>query len=454
MKQPPRPNVILINCDDLGYGDLGCYGSSRNSTQNLDRLAHAGTRFTDFYMASPVCSPSRGAMLTGCYPPRIGFDLFGNKHVLFPGDPFGLADTEQTFASLLRDAGYATALVGKWHCGDQPPFLPTRHGFDHYFGLPYSNDMGRQIGERSHMPPLPLIENDTVVEQQPDMSALTERYVAEARRFITANRDQPFLLYFAHMYVHLPLIVPERFLKRSDNGRYGAAVAVIDWAMGVLMQTLEKLGLADNTLILFTSDNGSRVNNEGGSNGPLRGAKGSTEDGGMRLPLIAHWPGHVPANRTCNTLCSSIDLLPTLVNLAGAESPSLPIDGVDLTPTLLGDDDHTPREHFAYFRQNQLQAVRNQRYKLCLARGKAFENEPLCELYDLHEDIGETRDIAEQHPDVVQRLKQVADQYNAELGPEGSARRPSGKVDNPQPLTVYDADYPYFAAEYDLGDAG
>ncbi|MEM6391468.1 MAG: sulfatase [Planctomycetota bacterium] len=446
--------MILINCDDLGYGDLGCYGSTRNHTPHLDRLAEQGTRFTDFYMASPVCSPSRGAMLTGCYPPRIGFDRFGKNHVLFPGHPFGLATTEQTFAALLRDAGYATALIGKWHCGDQPAFLPTEHGFDRYFGLPYSNDMGRQAGPRAHMPPLPLMDNDTVAEQQPDMSALTERYIAEARRFITTNRDKPFLLYLAHLYVHLPLIVPERFLKRSENGRYGAAVAVIDWAMGALLHTLETLGLDDNTLILFTSDNGSRVKGEGGSNGPLRGTKTETYDGGMRLPLIARWPGQVPAGRTCNTLCSAIDFLPTFASLAGAASPDLPIDGVDLTPTLLGDDDHTPREHFVYFRQDQLQAVRDARYKLRLAHGQAFENPDVCELYDLHEDIGETRDIADQHPDVVQRLQRVADQYIAELGPDGSARRPKGCVDDPQPLTTYDENYPYFAAEYDLGDAG
>lgn len=448
-----RPNILLINCDDLGYGDLGCYDSAVNHTPHLDHLAEEGTRFTDFYMASPVCSPSRGAMLTGCYPPRIGFDRFGQMQVLFPGHDLGLSSEEQTFAALLRDAGYATGLIGKWHCGDQPAFLPTRHGFDRYFGLPYSNDMGRQPG-RLDMPPLPLLEDETVAEQQPDMAALTERYVSEAMRFMEQHRNQPFLLYFAHLYVHRPLIVPDRFLTRSRNGRYGAAVGVIDWAMGALMQTLRDLGLEDNTLVLFTSDNGSRVGGEGGSNGPLKGTKGETYEGGMRLPLIARWPGRVPAGETCHSLCSAIDLLPTFVNLAAAQPPRRTIDGVDLTPMLLGDHHARPRETFCYFRQEQLQAIRGQRYKLRLADGPSENAKAVRELYDLKEDPGENHDVSMAHPEIIDQLEVQARSMIKRLGPNGTERRPAGRVQNARPLTVYNKQYPYFAAEYDLGDAG
>ena len=253
-----RPNVVLINCDDLGYGDLGCYGSTRNDTPVLDRMAAEGLRFTDFYMASPVCSPSRAALLTGCYPPRIGFGSFDRMPVLFPGQRFGIHDDEVTMAQVLSDAGYATKLVGKWHCGDQPEFLPTQHGFDGYFGIPYSNDMGRQRSDWDRtlpsimkemgipfvdeMPPLPLLLDDEVLEQQPDQASLTARFVEEAVRFMRANRDRPFFLYLAHIYVHLPIYVQERFAQASRNGRYGAAVASIDWAAAVLLSELEALG--------------------------------------------------------------------------------------------------------------------------------------------------------------------------------------------------------------------
>jgi len=273
-----KANIILMNCDDLGYGDLACYGSPCNSTPHLDRLAAEGMRFTDFYMASPVCSPSRGAMLTGCYPPRIGFGSFDGRGVLFPGDPIGLNPSEITIAALLRDAGYATKIVGKWHCGDQPEFLPTRHGFDSYYGLPYSNDMGRQKVD-DKWPPLPLLRDEEVMQEQPDQSGLTERYVEESLRFIREQRQRPFFLYLAHMHVHLPIYAPARFLRESRNGAYGAAVACIDWAAGVIMAELRRLGLEDNTMVIFTSDNGSRCRGEGGSNGVLRGIKTTTWEG-------------------------------------------------------------------------------------------------------------------------------------------------------------------------------
>ncbi|MCA1810294.1 MAG: sulfatase-like hydrolase/transferase, partial [Lentisphaerae bacterium] len=301
-----RPNIVLINCDDLGYGDLGCYGSTMHDTPALDRMAREGVRFTDFYMPAAVCSPSRGAMMTGCYPPRIGFGWFDNRWVLLPGHAVGLNPREITFAKLLQQAGYTTKLVGKWHCGDQPPFLPTRHGFDEYFGLPYSNDMG--MGVRANdpptRPPLPLMRNEDVVQEQPDQASLTERYVQESVEFLRANRHRPFFLYLAHMYVHTPLFVPEVFMRQSRNRRYGAAVASIDWAAGALLHELERLGLDKNTLVIFTSDNGStRLN----SNGGLRGWKGTTWEGGLRVPCIMRWPEKIPAGGECRALTTAMD---------------------------------------------------------------------------------------------------------------------------------------------------
>jgi len=459
-----RPNIILINCDDLGYGDLGCYGSTMNDTPHLDRLAAEGMRFTDFYMASPVCTPSRGGMLTGCYPPRIGFGDFDGAWVLFPGMGFGLDPQETTFARLLKQQGYATRIVGKWHCGDQPEFLPTEHGFDHYFGLPYSNDMGRQVNHGDY-PPLPLLRDAEVIQEQPDQAALTERYVEDSVRFLREHRDGPFLLYFAHMYVHLPLYTPERFSKSSRNGNYGAAVACIDWATGVLMHELERLGIADDTMVIFTSDNGSRCRDEGGSNGPLRGTKGTTWDGGQRLPFIVRWPGQVPAGSTCDRLCSAIDLLPTFAGLAGADLPQRPIDGVDIRPLLMDPLAASPRTHFLYYFKNQLNALRDERYKLVVCGtdfSGGWSNQkpmPLCELYDLRQDIGETTDIAADNPAVVERLQAVAAQARAELGDSGTGVpgrgcRPCGRVPDPRPLTSYDASHPYICAEYDLEDHG
>jgi len=251
-----QPNIVLINCDDLGYGDLGCYGSTRNQTTAIDKLATEGVRLTDFYMASPVCSPSRAAMLTGCYPPRIGFAKFGNHAVLYPGDRYGLHPEELTTAKVLKDGGYRTRLVGKWHCGDQPEFLPTRHGFDGFYGLPYSNDMGRQNPDDT-FPPLPLMHNESVIQEQPDQTSLTERYVEDCVRFIRsyAEASDPFFLYLAHFHVHVPHYTAPRFMRKSRNGAYGAAVAAIDWSVDVLMTELRRLGLDENTLVIFTSDN-------------------------------------------------------------------------------------------------------------------------------------------------------------------------------------------------------
>jgi len=451
-----QPNIILINCDDLGYGDLGCYGSQVNKTPALDKMAQEGMRFTDFYMASPVCSPSRGAMLTGCYPPRIGFGSFDGCGVLFPGQPLGLHPDETTTAQLLKDAGYATKIVGKWHCGDQKEFLPTRHGFDSYYGIPYSNDMGIQK-EDDIYPPLPLLRDEQVIQAQPDQRAITERYVEESVRFIRDQQNTPFFLYFAHMHVHLPHYPPERFVRESENGVYGAAVACIDWATAVLFHELKSLGLDDNTLVIFTSDNGSRARDEGGSNNPLRGTKGTTWEGGQRVPCIMRWPGKIPAGTVCNQLTVSMDLHPTLANAGGAQLPTdRIIDGKDIGPLMAAQANaQSPHDAFFYYKQNSIEAVRSGQWKLHLRKG----DQELQELYDLNADIGETTNRYEQHPDVIEALMAKVHACRKELGDaavgiEGENTRPIGRVENPDTLTHLDPEHPYMIAMYDLKDRG
>ena len=451
-----KPNIVLINCDDLGYGDLGCYGSPVNQTPALDRMAAEGMRFTDFYMASPVCSPSRGAMLTGCYPPRVGFGAFDGRWVLFPGQGLGLNPDEITVASLLKDQGYATQIVGKWHCGDQSEFLPTRHGFDHYYGIPYSNDMGRQHADDTY-PPLPLLRDEAVIQAQPDQRGITERYVEECVRFMRSNRETPFFLYLAHMHVHLPHYPPERFVRESKNGVYGAAVACIDWATDVLLHELKALGLDDNTLVLFTSDNGSRARDEGGSNGPLRATKGTTWEGGQRVPLIARWPGRIPAGTTCSELALSMDFYPTLANLAGAAlADDRIIDGKDIGPLLSSQDGASSgHEAFFYYKRNSIEAVRAGRWKLHVRK----DDVALCELYDLETDVGETQDVHAAHPGIVRELQARIDACARDIGDEargivGENTRPIGRVNRPDTLTHYDPEDPYMVALYDLKERG
>lgn len=452
----PKPNIILINCDDFGYGDLGCYGSTVNRTPVLDRLAGEGIRFTDFYMASPLCSPSRGAMLTGCYPPRIGFGMFDGDGVLFPGSPLGLNLNETTFAKLLQQAGYATQLVGKWHCGDQKEFLPTRHGFDSYYGLPYSNDMGRQY-EDDRYPPLPLLLNEDVIQPQPDQSGLTERYVEQCVRFIRSNANRPFFLYLAHMHVHLPIYVPDHFLRESENGRYGAAVECIDWAAGAILHELRALGLEENTLVIFTSDNGSRCQDGGGSNGVLRGTKGTTWEGGLRVPCIMRWPGRIPSGTVCGELATAMDFYPTLAGLGRAEVPADRIvDGRDILPLMLsGGEERSPHEAFFYYMGNNLEAVRDRTWKLHVRKKEA----EIRELYNLEEDPGETQNLYDLHPEVVKALSKKMDACREDLGDEalgieGRNIRPAGRVSHPDTLTHYDPEHPYIIAMYDLKDRG
>lgn len=483
-----RPNVVLINCDDLGYGDLGCYGSKLNKTPAIDRLASEGIRFDHFYMASPVCSPSRGALLTGCYPPRIGFGSFDGLPVLFPGQPIGLPPSEVSIGRLLSEAGYRTQMIGKWHCGDQPQHLPTNHGFDGYFGLPYSNDMGRQVsgdgGFDVGHPPLPLVVDDEVVEQQPDQTGLTERYVHEAVRFIREPSEQPFFLYLAHLYVHLPIYVQERFAAQSSNGAYGAAVEAIDWTTAVLMHELDRLGLADDTIVIFTSDNGSLADGGGGSNLPLRGVKGTTWEGGLRVPCIVRWPGRVAAGRVSTELTTAMDLFPTLAANCGATVPTdRTIDGRDVSDLWFDETATSPHEAFFYYRQNDLEAVRCGRWKLrfwdrrplgrreaaaAVAAGELDrvlnpEMVAVRELYDLMADENETTNVyarvAAEQPEVIAMLDHHAERARASLGDAATGRvgndvRPIGRVERGRTLTTFDPDHPYYMAEYDLPDRG
>jgi arylsulfatase A len=426
------PNFIVIFCDDLGYGDIGCFGNEKIRTPRIDRMAEEGMRLTSFYSSCSVCSPSRSSLMTGCYPRRVNLHCnSGGLCVLFPADRKGLNPEETTIAEYLKREGYATQCIGKWHLGDQPEFLPTEQGFDAYYGIPYSNDMGR------NNIPLPLMNNDQVIEAPVDQTTLTKRYTEEAVRFIEEQKDGPFFLYMPHTFPHVPLFASPDFAGRSDYGKYGDAVEEIDWSTGEILDALVRCGIDENTLVLFTSDNGAT---RGGSNGPLRGNKGQTYEGGMRVPCIARWPDHVPANTVCDEISGTIDILPTLVHLAGGPDPTdRPIDGCDIGSLLSGDSDaETPHRSYYYYQMDQLQAIRSGSWKLYVALddkkrnwGASLGPVPV-ELYNLDEDIGETTDVVADHPDVVLRLLSIAEEARAELGDmeqEGVGQRPAAWVE-------------------------
>jgi arylsulfatase A-like enzyme len=440
-KRPP--NFIVILADDMGYSDLGCFGSAKNRTPNMDRMAAEGTRFTSFYVTSGVCSPSRASLMTGCYPMRVGFQTnCTGVYVLCPNDKKGISSNEKTIAQVLKPQGYATGCIGKWHLGDQPEFLPTRHGFDYYYGLPYSNDMGNRPGAAI---PLPLLRKETVIEAPAEQDTLTKRYTEQAVAFIRAHKDEPFFLYFPHTMPHSPQHASQAFKGQSRNGAYGDAIEEIDWSAGQLVATLKELGLDEQTLILVTSDNGATRQ---GSNLPLSGGKATTQEGGMRMPCVMRWPGHIPAGQTCDELCTTMDLLPTFAALAGTKpAADRPIDGRDIRPLLAGEKGvRSPHEAFFYYYMSQLQAVRSGPWKLCLAldpKLAGWDGKPKgkCEaaLYNLQDDIGETRNVIAQHPDVVSKLTVFADKARAELGDfqrKGSGQRASGWVEHPQPLRL------------------
>lgn len=457
------PNVVLIYVDDLGYGDLGCYGSEINDTPHIDQLATRGMRFTDFYSASPVCTPSRAALLTGGYPGRVSFDTFGNNNswVLFPGFAEGLHPDEVLLPELLKAQGYATAHVGKWHLGDQPPHLPTHHGFDSYFGIPYSNDMAI-MPRRPKSPPLPLVRDTDVIQEQPAQGPLIERYTQQCLSFIRDNQDGPFFLYLAHMHVHLPHYTMEPFTSQSRNGRYGAALAAVDWSTGTIMAELERLGIAENTIVIFTSDNGSRNRGEGGSNAPLRGTKGQTWEGGMRVPCLVQWPAKIKPGTTSDAITTTMDIYPTLAEITGYEVPPVPArDGKSILPLWLGEPGaSSPHEAFFYFKRDELQAVRSGPWKLRYAFDQGRQSDPnRAELYNLADDIAETTDVAAENPEIVAQLEQHMNEIRKQIGDsrlkiQGQQRRPAATVENPKPLTTFDPDYPYIEPSYLLNEAG
>ena len=439
------PNFIVIFCDDLGYGDLGCFGSKKHRTPNLDKMAGEGMRFTSFYVTSGVCTPSRSSLMTGCYPRRVNMHQDSEGLcVLFPSGKRGLNPDEITIAEILKEQGYATACVGKWHLGDQPQFLPTRQGFDYYYGIPYSNDMGGKEGAKR--PPLPLLRNEKVIEAPADQNTLTKRYTEEVIKFVTANKGRPFFVYLPHTMVHNPVHSSEKFRGKSANGGYGDATEEIDFSTGEILSTLKKLGLDENTVVIFTSDNGAS-NRFGGSNAPLSGFKGSTMEGGMREPCIMRWPGRIPAGQTCNQLTCTMDLLPTFAKLAGTKPPGdRVIDGKNIWPLMSGKKGaKTPHEAFYYYQIDQLQAVRSGRWKLHLSLelkkrnwGKGIPDAPL-QLYDLDADIAEKNNIADKHPDVVKRLLALAEQAREDLGDvkrPGKHQRPAGLAVSPKPLLL------------------
>jgi arylsulfatase A-like enzyme len=446
--QPDKrlPNFILILCDNLGYGDVGCFGSKLHRTPAIDRMAAEGMRFTDFYVTSGVCTPSRASLMTGCYPRRINMHLSDKgTAVLQPLAAKGLHPDEMTIADLLKTRGYATAIIGKWHLGDQPQFLPTRQGFDYYLGIPYSDDMTPRPGQP--WPPLPLMENETVIEAPVDRNLLTRRYTEKVIEFITAHRDGPFFVYLPHATPGSTTrpFASEAFRGKSHNGPYGDAVEEIDWSTGEILAALRRLGLDERTLTVWTSDNGAvRRDPPQGSNAPLAGWGYTTAEGGMRMPCIIRWPGRVPAGRTCAELTTAMDLLPTLARLAGAELPRDRIlDGKNIWPLMAGQPGATsPHEAFFYYHMDQLQAVRSGKWKLYLAlqskrqQGRSQGKPSPARLFDLQADIGETKDVLAEHADVAARLRQLADRAREDLGDEdrpGRNQRPAGFEPQPTP---------------------
>ena len=425
-------------------------------------MAAEGRVLTDFHSSTAVCSEARASLLTGCYSQRIGI-----RGALFPGDRVGLNPDEVTLAELCKSRGYATGCFGKWHLGDLPEFLPTRHGFDEYYGLPYSNDMwpylngeetldaGRRMWKGKPMPPLPLYEDETIVDEDvspDDQKQLTTQYTERAVDFIDRHAGkQPFFVYVPHSMVHIPLFVSEKFAGRSGAGLYGDVVMELDWSVGQILAALERGGVGENTLVVFTSDNGPWLNfgNHAGSAGPLREGKGTMWEGGHREPCVMRWPARIPAGTACEELCTTMDLLPTFAALIGAELPDRKIDGRDILPLLTQEDARSPHEMFYGFYQGALQVVRDRRWKLTLphkyrtlsGRPGGKDGKPVrydhvgigVRLYDLKNDVGETTDVAADHPKVVARLLRHAEAARAELGDkltgrQGSGVRPVGRV--------------------------
>jgi arylsulfatase len=469
--EPKTPNVILIVADDMGYADAACYGAKGVRTPNIDRLARDGTRFTNFCVAQPVCTASRAAIMSGCYPNRIGM-----AGALNHTSTIGIHPDETLLPELLRAKGYATAHYGKWHLGTRPVFFPTRNGFDEWVGLPYSNDNGPLHPTVRGIPPLPLYADDKVIEKDPDQSRFTKLFTEKAVGFIQANKTKPFFLYVPHVMPHVPIFASERFKGKSGRGLYGDVIEELDWSVGEILKAVKDNGLDDNTLVLFMSDNGPFLSygNHAGSAGSLREGKLTTFEGGVRVPFLARWPGKVSAGRVCDELITGLDLLPTIAKLIGTELPKTKIDGVDLSPLLLGASGATGRQSFAYFSGSELHAVRAGRWKLHFPHeylsvdgppgkdGKPANHEKMkpnaieesgirgiasrhgyrvakieLSLFDLTADPGESKNVADKHPEVVKQLAALGDEFRRDLGDaltgvKGIGLRAPGRDDTPK----------------------
>lgn len=435
-----KPNFVVIFIDDMGYGDIGPFGSTENDTPYLDQMAREGMKLTSFY-AAPVCSASRAQLLTGSYAPRVSV-----PGVFFPAGRNGLNPDEKTIADYLKGLGYATACVGKWHIGDQVEFLPTRQGFNSYFGIPYSNDMQRNSAETGKRV-TPLMRNEKVAQLLEDegQRRVTREYTGEAVAFIKreARAAHPFFLYLPHTAMHVPIFPHEDFVGSSRNGVYGDWVKEVDWSVGEVLKALDSTGVSEDTLVIFTSDNGpwASKGKMGGVSGPLRGAKGGTLEGGVRVPTIAWWPGRIKAGTASDAVTGTTDLLPTLVKLAGGKpDPEIKIDGYDMTQVLDGKAEQTKREAWYYFGGNTLQAIRSGPWKLALTAqsiGMGLKERPedlkrSGRLYNLDEEIGEKTDVSAKHPEVVARLTALAEAMSIDIK---NNKRPAGRVDNP--VTLY-----------------
>lgn len=464
----PLPNVILIVTDDMGYGDMSSQGAKGFETPNLDRLAGQGTRFTNFYVAQPVCTASRAAFLSGCYPNRLSL-----QGALNHTSKNGIHPDEYLLPEMFKDLGYATAGMGKWHLGTVMEFWPTRNGFDEWFGTPYSNDNTKYHPVlAAEMPPYPLYEGETVVELDPDQSFFTKRITEKAISFIERNQERPFFLYLPHIMPHVPIFASEEFRGRTQHGLYGDVIEELDWSVGELLRTLDRLELAENTIVIFFSDNGPwpSYGEHAGDAGPFREGKLTTFEGGVRVPCIMRWPGHIPADHVCKEPIMSIDLVPTLTKLVGGKMPTKKIDGLDISDVMLTKEGETPHEALFFYGGTGLQAVRSGKWKLhfphpyitvaaepgkggkpsnwgknpaqsitqsgiegiASRHGGRVEKIELS-LFDLDADPGETKNLAEQHPEVVERLKKLAEPIRADLGDsltgvEGTGVRSAGWV--------------------------
>jgi len=442
-----RPNYVIIFLDDMGYGDLSCTGALGYKTPNIDQMANQGIRFTNFFVAQAVCGASRAGLLSGCYPNRIGI-----AGAPMPNSPIGINPDEEIIPELLQRVGYKTGMFGKWHLGDHKKFMPLNNGFDEYCGIPYSNDMWPFHPQIKTFPDLPLYEGDSIIALNPDQSQFTKKFTERAVDFINRNKEDPFFLYLAHPMPHVPIFASEDFKGKSEAGLFGDVMMELDWSVGEILTALRKNGLDKNTLVIFTSDNGPWANygNHAGSSGGLREGKGTSWEGGQRVPCIMMWTGKIQPGLICNRLASTIDFLPTLVELSNANLPVKKIDGVSLTSLLFNLEDANPRSHFLYYYQkNSLEAVTDGRWKLVFPHkfrsyeknqpgndgnpGKTAEGETGLMLYDLRRDQGERYDVKQSYPDVVNSLLNIANIAREDLGDDltdspGKNQREPGKL--------------------------